>query len=32
MSRDFKVNIETEEEFFAGLIAQAEKKHSGKTI
>ncbi|MGA3115664.1 MAG: MarR family transcriptional regulator [Syntrophobacteraceae bacterium] len=29
MSRDFKVKIETEEEFFAGLIAQAEKIDRG---
>jgi hypothetical protein len=29
MSRDFKVKIETEEEFFADLIAQAEKIDRG---
>jgi len=29
MSRDFKVKIETEEQFFAGLIAQAEKIDRG---
>ena len=29
MNRDFKVKIETEEEFFADLIAQAEKIDQG---
>jgi len=29
MNRDFKVKIETEEEFFTDLIVQAEKKSGG---
>lgn len=29
MNRDFKVKIETEEEFFADLVAQAEKIDQG---
>lgn len=29
MNRDFKVKIETEEEFFADLIAQAERIDQG---